>query len=387
MTALIIRLFIRDSDKVKTPKVRERYGVVAGMVGIVLNIFLTLFKIVTGLVTGTMSIVADSINNLSDATSSIVTMVGFKMSGKPADKEHPYGHGRAEYIAGFVVAAAVIAIALELFKTSIGNIIKPAKMDVDIATIIILVVAICVKMWMFLFYGKISKIISSKAMKATALDSRNDCITTGVALISVIIKIAFDVNIDGYACLIVSLFVIYAGIGSAIETIEPLLGEAPSDDIVESILTVAMSREEILGVHDLRIHEYGPSRMIASFHVEMPSTMSLVEAHEVIDLIERELQSKEIVREVTIHIDPIVMDDTELLELKESIFNILKGINAKADIHDFRMSNCLGEIKVFFDVLIPYDYKRSDEEFKQELLDKISTLRTDTVYDITIDRG
>jgi cation diffusion facilitator family transporter len=242
MTALIIRLFVKDSDKVKNPKVRERYGVVAGMVGIVLNILLTLFKIITGLVTGTMSIVADSINNLSDATSSIVTMVGFKMSGKPADKEHPYGHGRAEYIAGFVVAAAVIAIALELFKTSIGNIIKPSEMDVSIATIIILVVAICVKMWMFLFYGKISKIISSKAMRATALDSRNDCITTGVALASVIIKIAFDINIDGYACLIVSLFVIYAGIGSAVETIEPLLGEAPSDDIVESILTVAMSR-------------------------------------------------------------------------------------------------------------------------------------------------
>ena len=387
MTALIIRLFIKDSDKVRNPNVRQRYGVVAGLVGIILNIFLTLFKIITGLVTGTMSIVADSINNLSDATSSIVTMVGFKMSGKPADKKHPYGHGRAEYIAGFVVAAAVIAIALELFKTSIGNIIKPADMDVSFATIIILVVAICVKMWMFLFYSKISNIISSKAMKATALDSRNDCVTTGVALLSVVIKIAFDINIDGYACLVVSIFVIYAGINSAVETIEPLLGEAPADDVVESILTVAMSREQILGVHDLRIHEYGPSRTIASFHVEMPYTFTLIEAHDVIAGIERELMTKEIVSEVTIHIDPLVLDDEEMLSLKEDTVSILKGIDNAFDVHDFRMSRCEGEVRVFFDVLIPYDFKRSDESVKSEIREKLSLIRADIDYDITIDRG
>ena len=387
MTALIIRLFIKDSDKVRNPNVRQRYGVVAGLVGIILNIFLTLFKIITGLVTGTMSIVADSINNLSDATSSIVTMVGFKMSGKPADKKHPYGHGRAEYIAGFVVAAAVIAIALELFKTSIGNIIKPADMDVSFATIIILVVAICVKMWMFLFYSKISNIISSKAMKATALDSRNDCVTTGVALLSVVIKIAFDINIDGYACLVVSIFVIYAGINSAVETIEPLLGEAPADDVVESILTVAMSREQILGVHDLRIHVYGPSRTIASFHVEMPYTFTLIEAHDVIAGIERELMTKEIVSEVTIHIDPLVLDDEEMLSLKEDTVSILKGIDNAFDVHDFRMSRCEGEVRVFFDVLIPYDFKRSDESVKSEIREKLSLIRADIDYDITIDRG
>ncbi|MCR4715977.1 MAG: cation diffusion facilitator family transporter [Lachnospiraceae bacterium] len=387
MTGLIIRLFIKDHDQVKNPKVRERYGVVAGLVGILCNLFLTTFKIITGLVTGTMSIVADSINNLSDAASSIVTLIGFKLSGKPADKEHPYGHGRIEYIAGFVVAALVIAIAFELFVTSIKHIFEPVEMDVSITTIIILIVAICVKLWMFLFYSSFSKKIGSKAMKATALDSRNDCLTTGVALISVIIKIAFDVNIDAYACLIVSIFVLFAGIGSAMETMEPLLGEAPNEDLVSDIKEIVLSRDCVLGTHDLRVHEYGPTHTIASLHVELPYTMTLVEAHEVIDEIERELQQKEIVKEVTIHVDPVVTDDEEMLELKEITIKILKKAIPAADLHDFRMTRCDNINKLIFDIVVPYDYKRTDESIKRELSDRLLKIRGDLELVITVDRG
>lgn len=387
MTDLIIRVFIKNYDQVKNPNIRQRYGVVAGIVGIICNLLLTAFKIITGFVTGTMSIVADSVNNLSDATSSIVTLVGFKLSGKPADREHPYGHGRMEYIAGFVVAAAVIAIAFELFTSSISHIYKPVDMDVDYVTIIILVASISVKMWMFLFYGKISKTISSKAMKATALDSRNDCLTTGVALISVIVMLVFKVNIDAYACLIVSIFVLIAGFSSAIETIEPLLGEAPSDELITCIKDTVNKRECILDVHDIRVHEYGPTNTIVSLHVEVPYTMTLVEAHDVIDEIERELQSNGTVSEITIHVDPIITDDEETLELKAKTIDIIKDICSSADIHDFRIIHGTDSSRVMFDVVIPYDFKKDNDSIKEEIEERLLKIRDDIRVSITIERG
>ena len=272
-----IGLFIKDHDQIKNPKVREQHGIFSGVVGLICNLLLTTFKIITGLVTGTMSIVGDSINNLSDAVSSVITLVGFKL-------------------AGLSVSVAVIAVAIELLRTSIQTILHPSRMKVDMGTIMILVVAIRIKLWMSFFYYRIADKIDSAAMRAAASDSRSDCITTGVALIAVIVKIVWNVNIDGYAGAIVSLFVIKAGFEAMYDTVVPLLGAAPSDEVIQRIKSMAEQYEEIQGVHDIRIHDYGPARTIASMHVEIPAEVGMIKAHEIVDSLEREIEEGHFVR-------------------------------------------------------------------------------------------
>ncbi|MCR5655342.1 MAG: cation diffusion facilitator family transporter [Lachnospiraceae bacterium] len=381
MTELLFRLFIKKNTKDE----RSAYGVLAGIVGLFLNFSLSMLKIVLGILTGSISILGDSVNNLSDSVSSVITMVGFRLSGKPADEEHPYGHGRIEYISGFLVAIFVIAVALELLRTSVAHIITPNEMDVSVATIIILACTILVKLWMSVFYFKISKKINSAAMRATAVDSRSDCITTGVALISVLTMLVFHVNIDGYTGAIVAFFVIYSGINSARETLEPLLGERPDPDIIYSLKKVAMSHDSIIGVHDLRLHEYGPGHLVASMHVEMPAELTFVEEHEIIDTIEAEIVAQGLVREITIHSDPVDLNDEKSIILKEYTTACAKKINSKINILDFRTR---GEdpIRILFDMEIPFKEKRSNEELVEELKNKILSRVPDADIHINADR-
>ena len=380
MSELLLKLFIKD------PSQRHKYGLLAGVVGIICNILLACTKIVMGLLTGAVSIATDAVNNMSDAVSSIVTLVGFKISGKPADREHPYGHGRMEYIAGFVVAAAVIAVAINLFKESVSKIIHPNELDVNVTTIIILAITILVKLWMSLFYGKIAKRISSEAMRATAADSRADCITTGVALLSVAVMLVFKKNIDGWAGAIVSLLVIVSGLRSAKETIEPLLGAAPDKETIDKLEKELCSYDEILGVHDLRVHEYGHDVTVASVHVEMPHDCSLVRCHDIIDKIERDVTDKGIVTELTIHVDPVMTADEEITFIRTELTKHMQSIDPKMNLYDFRLIRGEEGDKLFFEILVSYDNPKTDDEIKKILCDKIKDLGKDLEAVITVDR-
>ena len=365
MTELLIKLFIKEDGDANNN--RHKYGLMAGIVGICCNILLAAVKVVTGILTSSVSIASDAVNNASDSISSIVTLIGFKITGKPADKEHPFGHGRAEYITGFVIAAAVIAVALNLFKESVNDIFHPKELDVSIATIVILSVSILLKLWMSLFYSKIAKKISSEAMRATANDSRADCLTTGVALISVAVMLIWNINIDGYAGAVVSLIVVYSGFKSAKETIEPLLGTAPDKGKIKQIEEICEPIDEIIGVHDIMIHEYGHDVAIASLHVEMPYTLSLVKAHELVDHIERKIVSEGIVSEVTIHIDPVMIDDEEMLALREEITEHFAGINGDIEVHDFRLIRSGDHDRLVFEMIVPYDLELPDEDIRKDV--------------------
>ena len=382
MTELLIKLFIKEGDE----NSRHKYGVMAGVVGIICNLILTVFKVITGIVTGAVSIATDAINNFSDAISSIVTLIGFKISGKPADREHPYGHGRVEYLTGFIVSAAVIAVALTLLKESVLNIINPKELDVSIATIIILVASILLKLWMSMFYAKIAGRISSEAMMAAATDSRSDCITTGVALISIICMLIFKINIDGYAGAVVSLFVIRSGFQSAKDTIEPLLGKAPDPELTSKLTAEAKAHSEILGVHDIRVHDYGHDRVIASMHVELPYNMTLTDAHELIDRIEHSIMSQKLVNEVSIHIDPVNVDDEEMLLIKRELCAYLAHIDGRLSIHDFRLVREDGRYRLIFEVLASYDLDMTDEEITELLRTKAESLKPGCELSIVIDR-
>ena len=387
MSELLMRLFVKDPSD---PLQRHRYGLLAGIVGICCNILLATVKVITGILTGAVSIATDAVNNLSDAVSSVVTLVGFKISGKPADREHPYGHGRVEYITGFVVAAAVIAVALDLFKESVAHIITPNELDVSIKTIVILAISILLKLWMSVFYNKIAVKISSEAMHATAADSRADCITTGVALLSVAVMLIFKKNIDGFAGAIVSVLVMISGFRSAKETIEPLLGKAPDNEKISRIAAEAMSHPEILGVHDIRIHEYGHNIMIASLHVEVPHGLSLVEAHELVGGIERDIVAKALVTEVTIHVDPVVTNDTEMMGLRKTLSEHMKKVDERISIHDFRLirTSEKGESgsELVFEILVPYDLGLEDDEIRDILRKKIRAEGRDYEVSVTVDR-
>lgn len=385
MSDFLIRLFVKDYKNVKDPAVRNRYGMFAGIFGIVCNLTLSLFKIITGLITGTMSIVGDSVNNMSDMFSSVITLIGFKISGKAADKTHPYGHGRIEYLTGLTVAVAVLVIALGLLKSSVEAIITPSRMDVDIITIIILVVSILIKIGMSFFYYNVAGKINSSAMRATASDSRSDCLTTSVALLAVIVKIVWDVNIDGYAGVIVAIVVLKAGFDAAKENFEPLLGSGPDSDVTKRIEEIALSHEEIVGVHDIRVHDYGPANSIASMHVEIPAEVGLIGAHEVVDIIESEIEDELLVGEITIHVDPVIKDDQKLDKLRLWTVETLKKIDPIITMHDFRITS--NGKRVAFELEVPYNFPKKDEDIRKEIDERFKETYPDlNVVVVAIDK-
>lgn len=383
----IIGIFIKNAENVKDPEVRGRYGAFAGLFGICCNLLLTAVKFCVGLMIHSVSVVGDAVNNLSDALSSLVTLLGFKLSGKQADKEHPYGHGRFEYLSGLLVSAAVVVVAVELFLTSIRHILHPVSLDVRPVTIVILVCTILVKVCMSVVYFHISRKISSRAMRATAMDSLQDCITTGVALISVVVMLFFRINIDGYAGALVAIFVIISGLGSLKDTVWLLLGEGPDEDVVTRIEELVRKHREILGVHDLRIHDYGPGRSFASMHVEVSYNMSLIDAHELIDEIEREIMEQKLVSEMTIHVDPVMIDDEVMIDLREKTEKILKEICSEGAIHDFRVVHGKDHKRLLFDVVVPYSLSMSNGELIRKIEEALLDLDPDLIMTIAVDRA
>lgn len=338
MTNLLIKLFIKDKDNIENQEVRGKYAMLSSITGIVVNILLSIFKLIIGIFANSMSIISDALNNVSDAGSSIVTMIGFKMSQKKVDAEHPWGHGRMEYITGFFVDILIILVGFELLQSSIDKIIHPELPNISNITIILLIVAIFAKLWLFIFYRKIAKTINSAAIKGTAYDSISDSISTLAVLISAFVAKFFNISIDGYVSLLVSIFILFTGYKAIKEIIDLLLGQKPDPEFVKQIEEFANKYETIEGIHDIMVHDYGPGRKIVSFHAEVPADSDICKAHDVIDQMEQDIFEK-FQCITTIHMDPIVVDDEEINEMKKFTEDIVKNINKEFSIHDFRMTD------------------------------------------------
>lgn len=381
MTNLLARLFIKDYKNTDNYKVREQYGKLAGITGIITNLLLFVMKITVGAIFNSIAIIADSINNLSDSASSIVTVVGFKLSGKPADEKHPYGHARIEYIAGMIVSFIILVLGLQLGKSSFDKILSPEETVFSYVTVGILVASILIKVWQCLFYRRIAKTIASSTLKATSADSFNDVVATTVVLIGAIISQFSGFNLDGYMGMAVALFIIVSGIRLVIETANPLLGLPPTKKLVKELEQRITSHEEILGIHDLKVHNYGASSCFATVHCEVASDQDMISIHEVIDGIEREV-FKEMNINLVIHMDPVVINDEQANELKQTIQEFLGRLSEKIQIHDFRVVWGEESNHVIFDIAVPFQFEYTDEQLESIISDKIKEL--DDSYSLTL---
>ena len=361
MTNFLIRIFIGKNKDTNDPKIRSRYANLAGVTGIILNILLFAGKLTLGILSASVAIIADAFNNISDAGSSVVTLIGFRLAGKPVDKEHPLGHGRLEYVTGFIVDMLIVLVGFELFKTSIDKIISPALPTVGHWTLAILSVAILIKLWLFFFYRKIGKVIRSSAVRAAASDSLSDGIATTLVLVSAIVAKQFGVAIDGWAGILVALFIAYTGIKAAKETIDLLLGSPPDPEFIKGIYEFVKDYPRIVGIHAVMVHDYGPGRQIVSFHAEVPSDSDINIAHEEVDKMERDMHEK-FGCIVTVHLDPIVVNDPLVNEMRALSETAAKSVNADFTIHDFRMTRGEKNINLIFDLLLPVDCKTPTDE-------------------------
>lgn len=388
MTALLIKLFIKNPNDIKNLNVREAYGTLGSSVGIACNLLLSLIKIAVGLISGSISIIADGLNNLSDIGSSVITMIGFKLAGKPADSDHPFGHGRMEYMSAFIVAILIILVGFELLKSSAGTLINGEKLSsYSLLAVIILTISIIVKLWLYFFNKKLGKKINSEALIATAKDSLNDSITTFVILVSVTVSMitALPFNLDAVMGILVSLFILYSGISSAKDTINQILGMPPEKELIYDIENTILSFEEFVGIHDLIVHNYGPGRQFASVHVEVPQNINTVKCHEQIDLCEKLLFEKLDVS-VVIHMDPIDTDNEAVAEIKSELTQALKYINQSLTLHDFRMTP-VGEnqTNLIFDVVVPSKIRLSKSELRKQIEDAAKKINPTFVCVITFD--
>ena len=364
MTKALIRLFIRDAENTRDARVREQYGVLSGAVGIACNVFLFILKVVIGLVTGSISIAADAFNNLSDGLSCLISIVGFKVSGKAPDAKHPFGYGRTEYIAGLVVAFIIVLVGFEFFKTSIDRILHPAPVAFSVVLAVILAVSMLVKLWMGSFNVQIGRRIDSPVLMAAGQDSRNDVITTGVVILGTVAGQFTTLPVDGYVGVLVALFIIWAGFGIARDTVAPLLGEAADPEIAESIEKLVLESDYIVGVHDLIIHNYGAGRSLASVHAEVPSDSDFVAVHEVIDEAEKRVWQQTGVY-LVIHMDPIDVNNEHVAALREQVDAALREIDESLSMHDFRVVDGERQINLIFDVVVPFSY---DNDAKRNLM-------------------
>ena len=369
MTSILINLFIKDKN-VKDINVRTKYGTLSSMTGIIVNFILSVMKVIIGFISNSMSIISDGLNNITDAGSSVITMIGFKMSQKKVDNDHPWGPGRMEYIAAFIVDMLIILVGIELFKSSVDKIINPIMPDISNITIIILIIAIVAKLWLFVFYKKIAKIINSEAIKGNAYDSISDVISTSVVLLSAMIARFANISIDGYVSILVSIFILLTGFKALKETVDILLGTKPDPELVREIEEFSKKYDMIVGIHDMMIHDYGPGRKIVSFHAEVPANSDICMAHDIIDKMEQDIYDK-FNCITTIHMDPIEVDDEEINKMREITENIVKAINKNYSIHDFRMTNGGGRINLIFDLVIPREEKIDSDKLKTEVQQKI----------------
>lgn len=369
MTNLLIKLFIKDND-VNNLETRGKYGMLSSATGIVVNILLSIVKLVIGIIANSISIISDALNNITDVGSSVVTMIGFKISQKKIDKDHPWGHGRMEYITAFIVDIIILMVGFELLKSSIDKIIHPELPAVNNVTIIILVIAVLTKLWLFLFYKKIAKTIDSNAIKGNAYDSISDSISTLVVLISAVVAKLCGISIDGYASLIVSVFILFTGYKAIKETVDLLLGMKPGPEFIKDIEEEAKKYDMISGIHDIMVHDYGPGRKIVSFHAEVPADGDICKVHDIIDQMEQDLFEK-FNCITTIHMDPIVVDNKEINDMRYFTEKIVKELNPEFSIHDFRMTDGGKRVNLIFDLVVPRDKEYDKEEIIKNVQQKI----------------
>lgn len=364
----LVKTFIKDSENTRDKGVRQAYGYLGGFVGIAVNLILSGVKITVGLLVNSIAITADAVNNLSDAASAIITLAGFKITNKPADREHPFGHGRIEYISAMIVSFMVILVGFEFFKSSIDRIRNPRELKFDITVFVILLLSIGVKVWLSRFYKKLGRTIGSKAMEATATDSLSDVVTTSVVSLSLLASRWITFPIDGYIGLVVALLIMYAGFSLTKETLNPLLGDAPEPELIAEITEKALSYEGIIGVHDMIVHNYGPGRCVVSLHAEIPANMDIMKAHDVIDQAEQEI-SEELDIHIVIHMDPINTDDEVVQKTQEQVLEVLKEFPEELSIHDFRVVGGEEHKNLIFDLVVPYEY---DEKMAKQLVKDVA---------------
>lgn len=387
MTDLLVRRFVKDYEQTHQSAVRTRYGILSSSVGIFCNMMLFLIKLLIGLALHSISVTADAFNNLSDAASSVISFVGVKMASRPADEGHPFGHGRMEYIAAFIVAFLVIQVGFTFFKSSFGKILHPESITFEWAPFLILALSVTVKIWMALFNRKLGKRIDSKVMLATAADSIGDVATTSVTIAAILIYRISGWNIDAYAGLIVSLLVIWAGISIARETLEPLIGEPIDPALYREITEFVESFDGIEGTHDLIVHNYGPDRSMASIHAEVPGGVDIEKAHEIIDHIERRVFAEKGIY-LVIHMDPVEMRDEWVLKIRQTVADVIKEIDPELDFHDLQLVREDDRINLFFDLVIPYGYsEKMEDSARLRILEKIREKDPDLHCVITVDKS
>lgn len=365
--------------------VRRKYINLGSIVGILCNMVLFLIKLTIGLLAGSVSILADAFNNLTDIGSSVVTMIGFRLSIKPADKEHPFGHGRFEYMSAMLVAIIILFVGFELLKSSVDKIFNPTELKVESFTIVLLFISVIIKLWMFLFNKKLGKSINSMSLIATAQDSVNDSVATFAVLISILTFSLFNLNIDPYIGVLVALFILYSGIRTIKETLDPLLGMPPEKETIEEITKMVLSNENFVGIHDLIVHNYGPGRSFASLHVEVPSEADIVACHEDVDACEKKIHNL-LGIETVIHMDPIAINDENTNKTKQLVIEAINNYNSTFSIHDFRMVNGEEQINLIFDVVVSTDTKLKESEIKAEIQEVLKKIDPRYVTVITIDK-
>ena len=386
MTDLILRIFVRDHKNTEDPAVRDKCGRVAGAVGIVTNFLLFLMKIIVGTAFHSVSVTADAVNNLTDSGSSVVTLIGFKMAGKPADEKHPFGHARIEYLSGVIVSFIVIFLGLQLGMSSIEKIITPEENALTPVALIVLVISILAKLWQCLFYRKVGRMIKSESVEATSKDSRNDVIATSVVLLGAVITMLTGVNLDGYMGAAVALFIVFSGVQLTISTADPLLGQAPEGELVQTITEKMLSYPGIIGMHDLAVHNYGVGRCFASAHCEVDAKNDILVSHDLIDNIERDF-SRDLGIHMVIHLDPVIVGDARTDALHRKVQSLVTALYPTVTIHDFRVIWGVTHSNIVFDAAVPFAVKDSDAVITQKFEAEIQKLDPDYRTVVTIDRS
>jgi len=370
MVEVLAKVFLKDKKSVETPEARQAYGVLCGIVGILFNVLLAVGKFIAGLLSGSIAIMADAANNLSDAGSSLIVLFGFKLAGQKPDPDHPFGHGRVEYISGLLVSMLIIYMAVELLKSSVDAIFHPREIIFEPVILVILLVSILVKFYMFLYNRKFGKKLRSEAMLATSMDSLSDMGATLVVLISMLVSHYTSLQIDGICGVLVALLIFYAGFTSAKETINPLLGQPPEHEFVDRIEEIVLSENEITGIHDLIVHNYGPGRVMISLHAEVPADGDILALHDIIDNVEHRLKN-ELHCAAVIHMDPVSTKDEKTLELKQVVTNIVKEVDESLSIHDFRVVMGPTHTNLIFDMVVPFDFPLPDVDVADQVQNKI----------------
>jgi len=385
MTDLILRIFVRDHKNTEDPAVRDKCGRVAGAVGIVTNFLLFLMKIIVGTVFHSVSVTADAVNNLTDSGSSVVTLIGFKMASKPADEKHPFGHARIEYLSGVIVSFIVIFLGLQLGMSSVEKILTPEENALTPVALVVLVISILAKLWQCLFYRKVGRMIKSESVEATSKDSRNDVIATSVVLLGAVITMLTGVNLDGYMGAAVALFIVFSGVQLTISTADPLLGQAPEGELVQTITEKMLSYPGIIGMHDLAVHNYGVGRCFASAHCEVDAKNDILVSHDLIDNIERDF-SRDLGIHMVIHLDPVIVGDARTDALHCKVQSLVTALYPTVTIHDFRVIWGVTHSNIVFDAAVPFSVKDSDAVITKKLEAEIQKLDPDYRTVVTIDR-